>query len=73
MDDLLRCAFCGVEIDPDAAIEEGWTPYFFWLDRNSGASPGSVGRWRATSICETNDCHGRVCFVMQGEKARPRQ
>ena len=29
MDDLLRCAFCGVGIDHEEAIEAGWTPYFY--------------------------------------------
>ena len=35
MDDLLRCAFCGLGIDPDAAIEEGWTPDFFRDEANA--------------------------------------
>ncbi len=26
----VKCAFCGVEAGHDEAIEQGWTPYFYW-------------------------------------------
>ena len=39
---MVSCAYCGLEVSEDVAIEAGWEPYFFLTETKEAGKPCCV-------------------------------